>query len=140
MEQMDIRFFDDPLGTPHRREDLRIKQIGLYLHPDLRRMMFGVELTPFSERPSIEVLITNGKGEPAGSLNVIETLTPNFNLTMHLRDEATENPYSLVAVVYYSWPDRRERMEVERREISFEIIQPGEMIFKFDESDRADER
>lgn len=136
---MDIRFFDNPLETPRRREDVRIRQIGLYLHQDLRRMAFGVELTPFAERPSIEVLITNGKGEPAGSLHVIETLTPNFNLTMHLRDEETTNPYRLTAVLYYSWPDR-EKIEVERREVSFEVAQPGEMIFKFDESDRVDSR
>jgi hypothetical protein len=69
-------------------------------------MAFGAELTPFIERPSLEVTIINGEGVPAGSLNVIETLTPNFNLTMHLRDLETVNPYELTAVLYYSWPDR----------------------------------
>jgi hypothetical protein len=128
---MDIKFFDDPLESPRPREDVRFRQIGLYLYPDLRRMAFGVELTPFAERPSIEVLIFNGEGAPAGSLNVIETLTPNFSLTMHLRDETTLNPYRLVAILYYSWPDR-ERIEIERREVSFEVAQPGELLFKFD--------
>ena len=111
---MDIKFFDDPLEQPRPREEVRIRQIGLYLYPDLRRMMFGVELTPFVERPSIEVIITNGEGTPAGSLHVIETLTPNFSLTMHLRDPETTNPYTLTAVLYYSWPDR-EKIEIERR-------------------------
>ncbi|WP_374685780.1 hypothetical protein [Promineifilum sp.] len=127
---MDIKFFDDPLEQPRPREDVRIRQIGLFIYPDLRRMMFGVELTPFVERPSIEVLITNGDGQPAGSLHVIETLTPNFSLTMHLRDRATVNPYELTAVLYYSWPDR-ERVEVERQTVSFEVTQPGEQLFKF---------
>lgn len=134
MNKMDIRFFNDPLEPPRPREDVRIRQIGLYFHPDLRRMAFGVELTPFAERPSIEVLITNGRGEPAGSLHVIETMAPNFNLTMHLRDAETTNPYRLVAVLYYSWPDR-EKIEVERREIAFEVDEPGEKLFKFDEAD-----
>jgi len=127
---MDIKFFDDPLEQPRPREDVRIRQIGLIIYPDLRRMMFGVELTPFVERPSIEVLITNGDGQPAGSLHVIETLTPNFSLTMHLRDQVTVNPYELTAVLYYSWPDR-ERIEVERQTVSFEVMQPGEQRFKF---------
>ncbi len=127
---MDIKFFDDPLEQPRPREDVRIRQIGLFIYPDLRRMMFGVELTPFVERPSIEVLITNGDGQPAGSLHVIETLTPNFSLTMHLRDRATVNPYELTAVLYYSWPDR-EKVEVERQTVSFEVTQPGEQLFKF---------
>ncbi len=127
---MDIKFFDDPLEQPRPREEVRIRQIGLYLYPDLRRMMFGVELTPFVERPSIEVIITNGEGTPAGSLHVIETLTPNFSLTMHLRDSETINPYTLTAVLYYSWPDR-EKIEIERREVTFEVTKPGEKLFKF---------
>lgn len=129
---MDIKFFDDPLEQPRPREDVRIRQIGLYLYPDLRRMMFGVELTPFVERPSIEVLVTNGIGAPAGSLHVIETLTPNFSLTMHLRDRETTNPYTLTAVLYYSWPDR-EKIEIERRVVTFEVTEPGEKLFRFDE-------
>jgi hypothetical protein len=128
---MDIKFFDDPLESPRPREEVRIRQIGLYLYPELRRMAFGVELTPFVERPSIEVIIANGEGAPAGSLHVIETLTPNFNLTLHLRDRETTNPYQLTAVLYYSWPDR-EKIEVDRRAITFEVRQPGEQLFKFE--------
>ncbi len=89
-------------------------------------------MTPFTERPSIEVTIINGRGEPAGSLHVIETMTPNFSLTMHLRDSATHNPYQLTAVLYYSWPDR-EKIEIERRTITFEVTQPGELLFPFGE-------
>jgi hypothetical protein len=127
---MDIRFFDDPLEQPRSREEVRFRQIGLFIYPDLRRLMFGVELTPFMERPSIEVLITNGEGQPAGSLHVIETLTPNFSLTMHLRDQVTVNPYELTAVLYYSWPDR-DKVEVERQTVRFEVTQAGEQLFKF---------
>lgn len=128
---MDIRFFDDPLEQPRSREDVRFRQIGLFVYPDLRRMAFGVELTPFRERPSIEVSITNGEGRPAGSLHIIEAITPNMSLTMHLRDEATTNPYTLTAVLYYSWPEQQEKMQIERREVSFEVLQPGELLFKF---------
>ena len=128
---MDIRFFDDPLEQPRSREDVRFRQIGLFVYPDLRRMAFGVELTPFRERPSIEVSIINGDGRPAGSLHIIEAITPNMSLTLHLRDEATTNPYTLTAVLYYSWPEQQEKMQIERREVSFEVLQPGELIFKF---------
>ena len=129
---MDIKFFDDPLEGPRAREDVRIRQIGLFRYPEERRFMFGIELTPFVERPSIEVLVINGAGEPAGSLHVIETVTPNFSLTMHLRDAQTINPYQLTATLYYSWPDR-EKIEIERREVTFEVSEPGEQLFKFDD-------
>jgi hypothetical protein len=128
---MDIRFFDDPLEQPHSRKDVRFRQIGLYVYPDGRRLAFGAELTPFLERPSIEVVITNGEDAPAGSLHVIETTSPNFNITMHLRDGGKVNPYELVAILYYSWPDK-DKEEIERRVISFETDPAGERIFKFE--------
>ena len=128
---MDIRFFDDPLEGPRGREDVRIRQIGLFLYPEQRRFMFGVELTPFMERPSLEVLVANGACEAAGSLHVIETLTPGFSLMIHLRDRATSNPYQLSVLLYYAWPDR-EREEVERRTVTFDMDESGERLFKFD--------
>jgi hypothetical protein len=129
---MDIQFFDDPLEGPRPREEVRIKQIGLFLYPETRRLAFGIELTRFLERPSIEVQITNGEGQTAGSLHVIETMTPNFSLTLHLRDAADANPYMLSAVVYYSHPEE-ERQDIDRQTVHFEADVPGEQIFKFPE-------
>lgn len=128
---MDIRFFENPLEEPKAREDVRIRRIGLHIYPDMRRMMFGLELTPFRERPSVEVAITNGAGEPAGSLHVIENLRPNFSLILHLRDVETTNPYTLTAVIYYSWPEQEEKQLVDRQDITFEVVEPGELIFEF---------
>lgn len=128
---MDIQFFDNPLEGPRAREDVRMKQIGLYVHEGGRRVAFGVELTPFLERPSIEVRIRNGALQPAGSLNVIETLTPNFSLNMHLRDAKPTDPYELTAVVYYQTPET-ERVNVHTETVSFTADTPGEHIFKFE--------
>lgn len=130
---MNIKFYDDPLEEPRAREDVRFRQIGLFIHPDLRRMAFGVELTPFREHPSIGVTLINSAGEPAGSLHIIETFTPNMSLTMHFRDAEITNPYTLIAVLYYSWPEKDEKLLIERREITFEVVQTGEQIFKFEE-------
>lgn len=128
---MDIQFFDDPTEGPRPREDVRIKQIGLFLYPETRRLAFGIELTRFRERPSIEVIITNGDGYPAGSLHVIETLSPNFSLQMHLRDPETVNPYELTAIAYYSAPEE-DRVDVDRQTITFDASIPGEQRFQFD--------
>ena len=128
---MNIRFYDDPMEQPRGREDVRFRQIGLFRYPERRQFAFGVELTPFVEKPSIEVHVRNGAGDPAGSLHVIETVTPNFSLTMHLRDQATLNPYELTAVLYYTWPDR-ERIEVDRQTVQFDMDEPGERRFQFD--------
>lgn len=108
---MRINFFDDPLETPKPREDVRLKQLGLFVYPDGRRIAVGFDITPFLERPSIEVRVVNANGEVAGSLNVIQTLESNFNLTMHLRDKEPTEIYEITAVLYYT-PSNEPRMIV----------------------------
>lgn len=127
---MQIEFFDDPLQQPKSREEVRIKQIGIFVQDDLRKISFGLELTPFLERPSIEVSIVNGQGQPAGALTVIETMTPNFSLIIHLRDEDSTDPYELTAELYYATPET-ERVNVHHRTIEFKTAEPGEQLFSF---------
>ena len=127
---MQIEFFDDPLRQPKARDEVRIKQIGLFIHDDLRRISFGLELTPFLERPSIQVTIHNGQGDPAGALTVIETMTPNFSLIVHLRDEDIFDPYELTAEIYYATPETV-RLEVDRQTVTFNAAIPGEYNFSF---------
>ena len=127
---MQIEFFDDPLRQPKTREEVRIKQIGLFIHDDLRRISFGLELTPFLERPSVQVTIHNGQGEPAGALTVIETMTPNFSLIIHLRDGDITDPYELTAEIYYATPETA-RLDVDQQTVTFSASTPGELKFGF---------
>ena len=53
-----INFFDDPQKRGNEREDVRLKQLGIYVHDDRRRVAISFNLTPFAERPSIERLAT----------------------------------------------------------------------------------
>ncbi len=128
---MQIEFFDNPLKGPASREEVRIRRIGLFIHDDSRRLTFGLELTPFLERPSIEVSISNGVGEPAGALTVIESMTPNFSLVIHLRDGAVKDPYTLTAEIYYATPET-ERVNVDRQTVAFNAAVIGEQIFAFE--------
>ncbi len=128
---MQIEFFDDPLKQPKAREDVRIKQIGLYVYDDDARLVsFGLELTPFLERPSIQVVIRNGSGELAGELTVIETMTPNFSLIIHLRDDAVTDPYNLTAEIYYATLET-DRQNVDKQTVSFNTNEHGEKLFSF---------
>lgn len=122
---MDIQFFDNPLETPKSREDVRLKELGLHVYEDGRRVAVGFNLTPFIERPCIEVRVLNARGEKAGWLNVIETLDANFSLTMHLRDREPTEWYEVTAVVYYQAPET-ERMDVHQVVRQFDATKPGE--------------
>ena len=98
---MHVRFYDNLDGGPRSREEVRFNKLGLYVFEDGRRVAVGFDLTPFIERPSIFVQVRNAEGEEAASLSVIEAMQPNFNLTLHLRDDFRKDPYEVEAILYY---------------------------------------
>lgn len=122
---MEIQFFDNSFETPKSREDVRLKQLGLFLYDDLRRVAVGFDITPFLEPPSIQVTITNPHGEEVSSLHVIETVDRNFHLTMHLRDKEPAETYEVKAVIYYATPET-ERMDVHTVRRTLDATRPGE--------------
>ncbi|MCA9938759.1 MAG: hypothetical protein KC418_08960 [Anaerolineales bacterium] len=115
-----IQFFDDPSQMRKSREEVRINEIGLHVYPDGRRVAVGFDLTPFLERPSLEVVVRNAVGEIAGTLNVIEALQPNFHLTMHLRDAQPAEPYTVLVTAYYVAPGEK-RQIVDQRTAHFSL-------------------
>jgi hypothetical protein len=117
---MRINFFDDPLQSPRPREDVRINQLGLHVYPDGRRVAIGFDITPFLERPSIDVTVTNASGEQAAALTVIETLEANFNLTMHLRDREPTQSYTVRVELYYRAPEEG-RQTVDVHTATFDV-------------------
>jgi hypothetical protein len=121
-----ISFFDDGIGLGKERADVRLKNLGVFVYEDGRRIAVGFELTPFLERPSLEVIARNARGEEAGSMIVIEALSPNFSLTLHLRDREPTAEYQLEAVVYYQEDREAERMIVDRKRTNFDATQVGD--------------
>ena len=121
---MNIEFFDNPLQVPNSREDVRIRQLGLYMYDDRRRFAVGFDITPFLEPPSIEVIATDEAGNEVSSLHVIEANDKNFSLTMHIRDNESEK-LTVRATLYYATPET-ERVDVHTIERPLHITQPGE--------------
>lgn len=122
-----INFYDDPERQGRARADVRLKQLGLFVHEDGRRVAIGFNLTPFAERPSIDVTATNGDGHLAGSMTIVEALSPNFSLTLHLRDSDPTDVYEIEAVVYYK-DETGARVNVDRKRGAIDINAPGEQI------------
>jgi hypothetical protein len=122
---MQIEFFDDPLSGPKPREDVRFEQLGHYVFPEDRRVAVGFRITPFRERPSILVTITDEEGQEASSLRVIETQEPSFTLHMHLRDKNPRSAYRLKALLYYASLDGQP-VVVDRLQRSIDMKHEGE--------------
>ena len=120
-----IDFFEDPLQDGRPRSEVRLNNLGLYVHEDGRRVAVGFDITPFAEKPSIEVTVTNARGEEAGHMTIIEAFQPNFHLTLHLRDEEPTEEYEVEAVLYYGGTDEP-RMVVDSKQARFDVTQPGD--------------
>jgi hypothetical protein len=123
---MEIQFFDDPGRSPRTRDDVRFNQLGLYVHPGGRQVAVGFDITPFLERPSIEVTITNERQQVAATLTVIEAMNPNFSITMHLRDREPTEAYEVDASLYYISLETGEKLVIDRLVKTLDVTQEGE--------------
>ena len=122
---MRVQFYDDLDGGPRSRDEVRLNELGLFVYEDRRRVAVGFNLTPFLERPSILVRVTNASGEEAASLSVIEAMQPNFNLTLHLRDSGVGDPYEVEAIIYYL-SENGDRQVSDRQVKTFNVATPGD--------------
>lgn len=85
-------------------QEVRIQ--GLRAEPwseDGRRLRIHLDVTPFLERPDIEVTISNANGEALSNISIIESIDAHMAFTMHLRGAPVEGPLSLSASI--SYPD-----------------------------------
>ncbi len=124
-----INFLDDAADMPKGRADVRLLQVGFYVYEDGRRVMVGFEITPFLERPSLEINIFNENGERAASMIIVDTQTPNFSMTMHLRDTEPTGIYSVDIVLYYVAPNEEKEL-VQRATVALDMNTPGEQLVK----------
>jgi hypothetical protein len=102
---MTINFFE-PGDVPKPREEIKIELLEVETYPDRQRIRLKLNVTPFQERPSLEVTLTHKNGiadsAPVASLSIVETMHPRMEFTMHIRtggDPAGE--YNLRAVLYF---------------------------------------
>lgn len=100
---MDI-FFQDPDEIPLPPEEVRIRQLRAEVWPDGRRVRVFLEVDPFQKRPSVELTIQDSDGQMLASASIIESMTRQIELTMHLRGEIQPGWVQLSAVLFYLAP------------------------------------
>lgn len=115
---MDFFLPEDHLqrATP---EETRITSLTAEPYPDGYRLRVNIEMTPFQQRPHLDVVLTGADGEEVASTSIVEPLSWKLEFTMHIRGELT-NPYTLAARLFY--PDGPSR---ETQSLVFEVKPPG---------------
>ncbi|MFC1997666.1 hypothetical protein ACFLXI_08705 [Chloroflexota bacterium] len=98
---MDINF-TDLSEVPLPPKEVRIREFGVEPYPDGKRLRLTLELTPFLKPPSSEILITDLLGNQVASANIIETIDPKMQLTMHLRIPDPRGTFTARVLIFYT--------------------------------------
>lgn len=94
-------FFQDPNIIRVSPEDVRINKLQVSPQASGRQVKVHLELTPFMKRPNVRVTITSATGKDAAQTNILETMLPKLEFTMHLREPKPGSEYTIEAIVYY---------------------------------------
>jgi hypothetical protein len=96
---MDFFLPEDHLqrATP---EETRITSLSADPYPDGYRLRVNIEMTPFQQRPHLEVVLKDANEDEIASSSIVEPLSWKIEFTMHIRGDLN-NPYTLEAKLYY---------------------------------------
>ena len=97
---MDLTFVDSE-EIPLPRDEVRLRGLTVTPFADRRRIRVDIRITPFLERPNLEVALLAPGGETVSKVSVVETDSPDLSLTMHLRSEPLSGEYAVRSVLSY---------------------------------------
>ncbi len=118
----DSIFWLDSDEEPRSREDTRIAALIVEPYPDGRRVRLALNITPFIERPNLEIYARKIDGPLVAEMSIIETMTPRLEFTLHIRGlQDTSGDYLVRVELFYD--ERTQPQDI--REITFNIPAPN---------------
>jgi hypothetical protein len=102
---MTISFFD-PNAVPQPPDKVKIELLEIRPYEDGWRVGVNIHVTPFQQRPSLELnllkKISETEGKEVAHLSIIETMHHKMEFTMHIRGVDTlEGEYKLKATLFF---------------------------------------
>ncbi len=89
-----LNFFDDPDEVPRPPDEVRITEVRAEPLPDGRRVAVSISLTPFLEKPDLDVVILRD-GHEERTLSVIGAMQHEMQVTMHLPAVNPQGSYTV---------------------------------------------
>jgi hypothetical protein len=136
---MDI-FFDNPDDPPVPPEDVKIRSLSIEPYEDGRRVAVELEITPFTEKPNIEIGVFNQDEDVVATFSVLEALEHKMTFTLHLREPNPGGNYVLKMHLFYTDLAALEDEETPIKDILLEnkrIIARAQSEFTIQGSDAA---
>lgn len=107
---------NDPDIIPLPPDQVRIRELTAEPYPDGQRVRVNLDITPFQQRPSLEITMRDQDAEEVSSVSVVEPMNWKIEFTMHIRRSPSRGTYTLSARLYYpAQPDS------DKREIQFSV-------------------
>ncbi len=101
--------------------EVRFTELRAEPWPDnSRRVRIHLQLTPFLERPDLEVVIFGPDQKKVSSIDIIETIEDQMTFTMHLKEGAGSGKFTVQASLAY-----RDHGVVDQKGIPFEMTEPA---------------
>ena len=107
---------EDPSDLPRPPEEVSVRAIQVDPYPDGQRLRVTLEFTPFQEAPDLVVRVLDANETELAEVSIIGAHQPTLGLTVHLKKQSNQYPYSLDASVRYD-----ELGEVNQLTQSFEL-------------------
>ena len=120
----EIPLYDESeeIPAPRPRAEVRFTRVEVKPYPDGRRVKLSFGLTPFEERPSVDMAVTNAEGREVAALSLIEAMDTHFDFTVHLRGPEPRGEHTLRLVLFYLESDEpgAARQIVDEHQLTFD--------------------
>ena len=114
-------FFNDQNIVRYPPAEIHLLDLRTNSDPDGKRLRVALDLTPFQQRPIIDLDLTDSAGNEVASVSIIEPVGWKLELTMHIRKTVSTNgKYTLSASLSYP-----ELGEIDRRTLIIEVPIPA---------------
>jgi hypothetical protein len=107
------------------RDQIRIERLEAAPFPDGRRVKVVVHVTPFRERPNLDLAVFNADGVRVASSSVIEAMTFKMEFNLHLRGEIKpDEDLSVQVKLYFDSLDKPQ--DVQQAQFRMLPVAPGD--------------
>ena len=107
-----LSFFDNPDEAPLPRDQVAIEHVTFEPYADGRRVRVSITLTPFLDRPNLDISLLTPEGRPVSSLSIVEALERHMDFTLHLRERELLPQYIGRVELYYEEGQVQDTFEV----------------------------
>jgi hypothetical protein len=100
-------------------ENVRFEDFHIEPWPDGFRLRIHLQITPFSQFPDIETVITDPLGNEVSRTSIIEMNENRLVFTMHIRSRQLAGPFTITSAIIYP-----ELGAVDQRQVTYDPILP----------------